>query len=250
MSSVLLIAGAGLLGGAMNALAGGGSFVTLPTLIAAGIPSVSANASSSVALYPGGIASAFVYRANLDGVGGVGVKPLLITSLIGGFFGSLLLLWTPTAVFDGVLPWLLLIATLALAFGRRIADRLQGVLRGHSGIVLAVQLVLSIYGGYFGGAAGLMLLAAWSLLDGREVKILNAPRVIMVSAFNTVAIILFAIADVVHWREAAIMAVAALVGGFTGAHLSQRLDPRIVRALTLTLACVMTLRFFWRAYGH
>ena len=250
MNSVFLIAGAGLLGGAMNALAGGGSFVTLPTLIGGGIPSVAANASSSVALYPGGIASAFVYRAHLSGVGGVGVRPLLITSVIGGLVGSLLLLWTPSAVFDGVLPWLLLVATLALAFGRRIADRLHGKLRGHSGVVLAVQFVLSVYGGYFGGAAGLMMLAAWSLLDGGEVKALNAPRTVMVSAANTVAIILFAFARVVQWREAAIMAVAALLGGFAGAHLGNRLDPRVVRALTLILACGMTLRFFWRAYGH
>ena len=114
----LLLAGAGLLAGAMNALAGGGSFVSLPALIAVGVPSVAANASSTVALYPGGLASAWVYRTGLGDICGVSAKAMLAVTLVGGLAGSLLLLLTPSDAFDLVLPWLLLVATLALAFGR------------------------------------------------------------------------------------------------------------------------------------
>ena len=250
MNEVLLLAGAGCLAGAMNALAGGGSFLTLPALIAIGVPSVNANASSSLALFPGGLASAWVYRANLTGVCGLTIRPLLLVSLAGGLAGSLLLLWTPSSLFDTVLPWLLLTATLALAFGRRIGASLQGAVHGSAAVVLPVQFLLAVYGGYFGGAVGLMMMAAWSLLDGGDVKVLNAPRTLLVSAANTVAVGLFAVAGLVRWRETMIVGLAALLGAYAGAHLGKRLPPALVRAGTLILACGMTAVFFWKAYAH
>src|SRR4051794_36299065 len=125
MQSWGLLAGAGVLAGAMNAMAGGGSFVTLPVLIGAGVPSVLANASSTIALYPGGVASAWVYRDGLGQVCGVPLRPTLVATLLGGFAGAMLLLFTPSSVFDRVLPWLLLVATLALAFGARLGPALR-----------------------------------------------------------------------------------------------------------------------------
>ena len=231
-------------------MAGGGSFVTLPALIAAGVPSINANATSSLSLYPAGMVSAWVYRGNMGGVCGVGIRPLLITSLTGGLVGSLLLLWTPTTVFDAVLPWLLLLATLALAFGQRIGAALKGKVHGSAKVVLPVQFGLAVYGGYFGGALGLMMMAAWSLLDGRDVKVLNGPRVLMVTGANTVAILLFVLAGLVQWPEALVMSLSALVGGFAGAHLGRRIDARLVRGATLILASCMTAVFFWKADGH
>jgi uncharacterized membrane protein YfcA len=242
-----LLAGAGLLAGAMNALAGGGSFVTLPALIAAGVPSVAANASSTVALYPGGLASAFVYRAGLGEVAGAPLRPMLAVTLVGGLAGSLLLLWTPSSAFDLILPWLLLAATLALAFGPRIAPRLQRRAELGPAPILVLQFALGIYGGYFGGAVGLMMMAAWSLLAGADLKALNPARTLMVSAANTVAVVCFAIAGAVRWREALVMGAAAVVGGYLGAHLGKRLDPKIVRAATITLSVAMTAVFFVRA---
>lgn len=118
MGRFFLVFIAGFAAGAMNALAGGGSFVTLPSLIAAGVPSVQANASSTVALFPGGVVSAWAYRDGLGPVGAVSLRPLVITTLLGGVIGAVLLVWTPTNAFDFVLPWLLLLATLALGFGR------------------------------------------------------------------------------------------------------------------------------------
>src|ERR1700731_3468204 len=120
MTHFMLIAGAGLVAGAMNALAGGGSFVTLPALVAAGVPSVQANASSAVALFPGGIASAWAYRDGLGAVGAVALRPLLLATLVGGVIGAVLLLGTPAQTFDFVLPWLLLLATLALGLGPQV----------------------------------------------------------------------------------------------------------------------------------
>src|SRR5690606_31315347 len=139
-------------GGGMNALVGGGSFVTLPAMLAAGVPPVQANASSTVALYPGGLASAWTYHERFKSVCGIGVRPLLFVTLIGGLAGSFLLLWTPATAFTFILPWLLLLATLALAFGRRIAARFWGAMRVHPAPVLLMQFALGIYGGYFGGA--------------------------------------------------------------------------------------------------
>ncbi len=247
MESWLLLLGAGLLAGAMNALAGGGSFVTLPALIAAGVPSVAANASSTVALYPGGLASAWVYRQGLTQVCGVPIRPMLAVTLAGGLAGALLLLWTPSSAFDLILPWLLLIATLALAFGPKVAPWLQSRAKVGAAPILVLQFALGVYGGYFGGAVGLMMVAAWGLLADVDLKRLNPPRTLMVSAANTIAVICFALAGAVRWRETLVLGAAAIIGGYAGAHLGRRLDPRLVRAATLTLSVVMTALFFLRA---
>jgi uncharacterized membrane protein YfcA len=249
VDSTLLLLGAGALAGGMNALAGGGSFVTLPALIAAGLPSVSANASSSLALYPGGLASAWVYRGHSNRVGGASPKALLGVSLAGGLLGSLLLIWTPSRAFDAALPWLLLVATLTLAFAQPLGNALRGAVQNSSRAVLPVQFLVAIYGGYFGGAVGLMMMAVWSLLDGGDPKALNGPRTLMVSAANTAAIMLFAAAGLVRWRETALVAVAALVGSYLGAQLGRRLDARTVRLATIALASLITVLFFLRTYG-
>lgn len=249
MDNVLLLAGAGFLAGAMNALAGGGSFVSLPAMIAAGVPSVNANASSTVALFPGGMTSVWVYRDGLREVCGVPLRPTIIATLLGGIAGSLLLLWTPSRLFDRALPWLLLTATLMLIFGRHIGPMLRQRITVGLPAVLTLQFVLGIYSGYFGGAVGLMMMAAWSILDSADVKMLNAPRTLMVSAANGIAVLIFAALGAVWWRETALLGLGALIGGWAGAHLGRRLAPAFIRAATLTLAIATTVAFFVRAYG-
>lgn len=248
MTDALLLFGAGLLAGAMNALAGGGSFVTLPALIAAGVPSVQANASSTVALWPGGLASAWTYHAGPRPVCGVGPRALLAVTLAGGLAGSLLLLWTPSSAFDAILPWLLLLATLALAFGRRIGIALRGRLAGRSAPVLAVQFGLGLYGGYFGGAVGLMMMAAWLLLGEPDLKALNAPRTLLVTAANSVAALAFAVAGAVLWPQTLVMLVGGLAGGVAGAQLGRIVPAGPTRVLTLLWTAVVTAAFFARAY--
>jgi uncharacterized membrane protein YfcA len=245
---MLSLIGAGLIAGAMNATTGGGSFVTLPVLIASGVPSVVANATSTVALYPGGAASAWVYRDGLRQVCGVPLRPTLIATLLGGFAGSLLLLWTPSSLFDRVLPWLLLAATVMLACGRKLGTLLRSRHRAGLGSVLCIQFLLGVYGGYFGGAVGLMMVTVWSLLDQVDLKALNAPRTLLVTAANTVAVLCFVIAGAVRWREALWVGAGAIVGGFGGARLGRLLSPVVIRAATLLFAALMTVHFFLKAY--
>ena len=249
MSHWLILALAGLLAGTMNAMAGGGSFVTLPVMIAAGLPSTTANASSSLALYPGGLASAWVYRGGLTQVCGVPLRPTLIVTLLGGLVGALLLLSTPGTTFDRVLPWLLLIATFALAFGRRLGPALRARFRAGLVTVLSIQFLLGVYGGYFGGAVGLMMMAAWSLLDDADVRAMNPPRTLLVSAANTIAILTFILAGRIAWPEALAAGTGAFCGGYVGARLGQILPVWIVRTGTISLAVAMTLHFFARGYG-
>ncbi len=246
---LLLVAIAGLVAGAMNALAGGGSFVTLPALISAGVPSVQANASSTFAITPGGLVSAWAYRDSLRPIGNTSMQTLLITTMIGGAAGGLLLLWTPTRIFDVVLPWLLLTATLMLMFGRPLSQWLRERVHIRPAFMLAVQFLLGAYSGYFGGAVGLMMIAVWGLIDGGDPKSFNGPRMLLVSLANAVAGILFAAAGAVYWREALVMMIAAIVGGYAGALVGRRLSSVTIRFITLTVATCITLAFFARAYG-
>jgi uncharacterized membrane protein YfcA len=249
MNTMLLTFFAGMLAGAMNALAGGGSFVSLPALIAAGLPPVQANASSSVAVFPGGLASAWAYREGLQPVGSVPLRALLGATLAGGLAGAVLLLRTSSAAFGVVLPWLLLLASLALAFGRRLGEVLRARCRIHPRVVLAVQFALGVYGGYFGGAVGIMMIAVWGLLDRRDLKQLNAPRTLLVSAANTVAVLVFVAAGAVRWPETLSMLAGAVAGGYGGARLGRRAAPGIVRVITLLATSCITLAFFVKTYA-
>jgi hypothetical protein len=248
MDSLLLLSVAGFLAGVMNAIAGGGSFLTFPALLLAGLPSVTANTSSTVALYPGSVASVWAYRSDLAPVGGVGLAPLLATSLLGGAAGAALLIATPSAVFDRVVPFLLLLATLALAFGRRAGEALRRRIAVGRRPVLAVQLALAVYGGYFGGAVGIMMMAVWTLVDGAEFKAMNPAKTLLVAATNTVAVACFAAAGAVRWPETLVVLAAGSAGGYAGARLARRLDPRLVRAAVLAITATTTLAFFLRAW--
>jgi len=244
-----MLAAAGFIAGAMNALTGGGSFVSLPAMIAAGLPSVAANASSTVALYPGGAASAWVYRDGLTRVEGLPIVPSLIATLIGGLAGALLLLWTPSSVFDRVLPWLLLAATITLIFGPRLGAALRARFAAGPAVVLGIQFLIGIYGGYFGGAVGLMMLAAWSLVTTADIKRLNPTRMMLVTAANTIAVLTFIALGAVWWLETLVLGAGAIVGGYGGAHLGKRLPATAVRIITLAVAVGITAAFFVRAYS-
>lgn len=248
MSDWVLIALAGVLAGAMNALAGGGSFVSLPALMAAGLPSVAANATSTVALLPGSLASAWVYRRDLQPIGPASLRAMLSATVAGAVVGSLLLVLTPESAFDAVLPWLLLVATLMLACGpalsRWLARRQLGV---GPVTLLSGQFVLAIYGGYFGGAVGIMMMAGWSLLESVDFRRFQPARTVLVSAANAIAVGVFAVAGVVRWQEALILGVGAALGGFGGALLARCLPAPMLRAATVLLCAVVTALFFLRA---
>ncbi|WP_294261028.1 sulfite exporter TauE/SafE family protein [uncultured Sphingomonas sp.] len=248
-ATIALAAAAGMLGGAMNALAGGGTFATMPALIAIGLPSPIANATSNVALQPGAIASAWTYRKGLGPIGGVGVRTLAGITFVAGIVGSLLLVVTPTSVFDIVIPWLLLLATIAIAFGSRAAAALQRHAAPGPRALVAAQVLLGVYGGYFGGGVGLMLTATWGLLAGAPPHKLMAPRTLMLAMANAAAAVVFVTFGMVRWEACVPMLAGALVGGWAGAHLGKRLSPGLVRGWTLIVTTVTTIVFFVRAYG-
>lgn len=247
MENLVLLVGAGLLAGAMNAIAGGGSFVTFPALVYLGLPAVAANATSTVALFPGTIASAFAYRGGMANVAGVGLKVLLPISVVGGLIGAVLLLVAPARTFDEVIPWLLLLATLTFAGGRELGLKLAQRLRIGTGPMLLCQFLISIYGGYFGGAVGLMMLAVWSLLDPATLKSMAGARTLLVSAANGAAVVCFVAAGVVRWPEMLAMLLSAVIGGYFGARLAVRVPPAAIRVFTLALSAVVTVWFFVRA---
>lgn len=247
--AIALAAAAGLVGGAMNALAGGGTFATLPALIALGLPANTANATSNVALLPGAATSAWAFRGELTTVGGVGVPMLGAITFGGGLAGSLLLWATPTPVFDLVIPWLLLFAFAVIAVGRHAAEALHRRVAIGQRTLIAAQALLGLYGGYFGGGVGLMTTAVYGLLAGVSPRALFAPRTLMLAIANAAAAIVFSAAGLVRWSACLPMLAGAVGGGWIGAQIGKRLSPGMVRGWTLLITGATTLVFFWRAYG-
>lgn len=249
MAGPWLLAGAGLLAGAMNAVAGGGSFVTLPALVASGLPAVAANASSTVALFPGSVAAAWTMRGGLAAFEGVSLRAMAAASVSGGLLGALLLLRTPEAAFAAALPWLLLLGTAAFAFGARIGVALRRVVRLGPAALLGCQFALGVYGGYFGGAVGIAMLAVWSLFGAADLRRMNAARVTLVMAANGAAVLCFIAAGRVAWGAALLLAGAAVVGSYGGARLARHADVAILRAGIIALGAAMTAVLFVRASG-
>jgi uncharacterized membrane protein YfcA len=244
-----LAAAAGLIGGAMNALAGGGTFATLPALLAVGLPANIANATSNVALLPGAAASAWTLRDELGPVGGVPWQRLAAINFAGGLVGSLLLVLTPTRTFDLLIPWLVLYAFLVLLAGRRASDWLSARASIGRRALLVMQGLLGIYGGYFGGGVGLMMTATYGLLAGLDPRALFAPRTLMLAVANLAAALVFVGFAMVHWLSCLAMLAGGVVGGWAGAHWGKRLPAGAVRGWTLLVSGATTLVFFIRAYA-
>jgi hypothetical protein len=248
-AAILLAAGAGVLGGAMNALAGGGTFATLPALIALGLPANIANATSNVALLPGAGASAWAYRDELEPVAGLSVRLLAMMTFAFGLIGSLLLVLTPAETFDIIIPWLLLFAFVVMAFGKRAASWLHSRVTIGRPTLLATQSLLGIYGGYFGGGVGLILTALYGLLANIRPRELFAVRTAMLSVANLAAAFVFIGFAMVWWWACLPMLLGSIIGGWLGALLGKRMPHGAVHAWTLLITGATTVVFFVRAYG-
>ncbi len=244
-----LLFGAGFLAGAMNAAAGGGSFVTLPTLVFAGVPSVAANASSTVALFPGSFASAWAYRDDFVPFELISLRKMLAVSLTGGIAGALLLLVTSASTFDRIVPWLLLVGTLAFAFGNRAGLLLRRYIRIDARLMFICQFFLGVYGGYFGGAVGIMMMATWNLFGITDIKAMNATKTLVVGATNAVAVVCFVAAGKIWWPQTLVMLSAAVLGGYVGARLARRLPPQRIRLGICIFNALITAVFFVRTFG-
>jgi len=232
----------------MNAAAGGGSFITFPALVFFGLPPLNANASSTVALLPGTLVSAHVYRNDAEKFEGVPLRAMIAVSLVSGAVGALLLLNTPQRSFDAIIPWLMLVGTLAFAFGRQLGTRLRRVARIGPVTLLTSQFVLGIYGGYFGAAVGLIMMAVWSFFGISNIRALNASKTLLVSATNTIAVLFFIVGHLVFWPQTCALLVGALIGGYGGAQVARRIDPERLRLGVTIFNVAMTAVFFIRAY--
>lgn len=244
-----LALGAGLLGGAMNALAGGGTFATLPALIALGLPANFANATSNVALLPGAAASALTFRDELGPVGGVDWRVLALITFLAGLAGSLLLVVTPRDMFEIIIPWLLLFAFLVISFGRRAGAWLHARVTIGPRTLKVAQGLLGIYGGYFGGGAGLMTTATYGLLANVDPRAVFAIRTTMLTVANLAAAAIFITTGMIRWWAGIPMLIGALIGGWLGARVGKKLPARIVRWGTIAVSAAITVVFFLRAYG-
>jgi uncharacterized protein len=246
MNSYVLLAVAAFGAGVMNAIAGGGSLLTFPALVFTGVPAVIANASSTVALFPGALASAWGYRRDFTSFEGVSFRAILIVSFVGGAAGALLLLSTPERTFDVIVPWLLLASTLVFIFGPGIARGGNRLLRVRPLPFFIIHFFLGIYTGYFGGALGLITLAVWSLFGLTDVKAMNPNKILLGGLTNAAAVICFVIAGKVWWTESLVMLTGAVAGGYAGARWGRRLDPRIVRIVVVVISVAATIVFFLR----
>jgi uncharacterized membrane protein YfcA len=242
---------AGLLGGALNAVAGGGSFIAFPALLFTGVPPIPANATNCLALWVGVNASTGAYRERLD-VSRRVMLPLIVTSLIGGVVGAFLLLRTPAHTFMKVLPWLMLGATLLFIFGRRNSGEVIGLSHDASTQALAgaslFELVVAVYGGYFGGGIGILNLAMLSVLGMTDIHAMNALKVVLGGVINSVAVVAFIVAKAIAWPQALVLTAGAIVGGYFGAHYAQKLPQAWVRWSVIAVGVGMTGYFFWKAY--
>ena len=245
MTTIVLIAAA-FLGGALNSLAGGGTLVTFPALLFAGLSPIDANASSVVALFSGTFAGAWAYRRNILAIAEFSVLGLFILSLVGGLIGALLLLWTPATVFATLVPWLILFATIVFAVGNFApVETIQRIQLGPRSALVALFIV-AIYGGYFGGGIGFLILAAFTLVGMRDINAMNGLKMGLVGVMTVSAIIAFIAANVVRWPETLPMLASSALGSYISAHWAQRLDQRLIKGFVVVLGAGLTVYFAWR----
>lgn len=249
--TIIFLFFAGVLGGALNAVAGGGSFIAFPALLFSGVAPIPANATNTVALWVGVTASTGAYRKHLD-ISRRIMIPLAITSVIGGIGGAYLLLHTPAQTFLRVLPWLMLGATLLFIFGGKLSRSQKGLAHdiSTSALVFAAlfELVVAVYGGYFGGGVGILNLAMLAAIGMTDIHAMNALKVVLGGIINGISVVTFAIAGVVAWKQGSVMIVGAIVGGYFGAHYAQKLPPAFIRGFVILVGLGMTAYFFWKAY--
>lgn len=236
----------------MNAVAGGGSFVAFPTLLFTGVPPIPANATNTLSLWVGTAVSGGAYRRHLNLPRRV-LLPLVSMGLLGGLAGALLLIKTPAHTFLRLIPWLMLAATLLFTFGRHLTGRLSaGISHQASNAAIAgascFELLVAIYGGYFGGGIGIMNLALFAALGMTDIHEMNALKIVLVAVINGVAAVTFIATGSIVWPQALVMIVGAGLGGYASAHYAQKLPQSLVRATIIVLGSGMTIYFFLKAY--
>ncbi|HKU65996.1 MAG TPA: sulfite exporter TauE/SafE family protein [Rhizomicrobium sp.] len=246
MAALVILFFVAVWAGIQNALAGGGTFLTLPALMLTDMSALAANITSTVALFPGQVTSGWGGRGHVSGAGGLPFRALVAISLAGGILGAVLLLVTPSDIFKALVPWLVLFATSVFAYGSfvpRKADR-PPVL-GKMGAGFA-QFCISIYGGYFGGGIGFLMLAALTAA-GLAIRSANATKNVLAGVMNASAVAIFVFSPQVHWPQAAIACAGAAIGGVIGGHMVSKVNQKVLRAAAVLIGIALTIGLFVRA---
>ena len=253
VGDAIFLFAAALLAGALNAVAGGGGFIAFPALIFTGMPPIHANATNTAALWPGTVASTGAYRRVLSREAHRFLAPVVVTGMLGGLLGAILLLRTPSATFLNLVPWMLLGATMLFAFSQRLVRRLRASASNwkHAGLAAAVgpavlQLLIAIYIGFFGAGAGILMLAMFALMGVENIHTMNGLKTLLASICNGVALLTFILARAVIWPQALLMVVGAAIGGYGGAWYAQKLPAARVRQLVIVIGLLMSAYFFLR----
>lgn len=248
-SLIALLGAAAFAAGVLNAIAGGGSFLTFPALVFAGIPPIVANATSAVAVSPGYLGSTMGFKAELRQLPVKRLQQETLIAASGGVLGALLLLVTPAHVFNGLVPWLLLFATVLFVVGPWLARRqVAGDDEHHPWVrwrPLGLMAV-AIYGGYFNGGLGILLMALYTVTGERHLHMTNALKNLNSLVLSLLSVATFALAGAIAWGPAVLMMVAATAGGFVGAHGSKKLPVAAVRAVVIVTGLAMSAVFFAR----
>jgi uncharacterized membrane protein YfcA len=243
---LLILFVAAVWAGTQNALAGGGSFITLPALMLSGMDARLANITSTIALFPGQLTTGWFGRKLVAGTGGLSVRALVIISLIGGALGGLLLLCTPSSFFARMVPWLVLFATSVFAWGsffRKPGPAALPLNRWQTGLA---QFAIAIYGGYFGGGIGFLMLAALTMA-GLSTRIAGATKNVLAGVMNASAVALFLFTPGIQWPKVAVVCVGAVIGGYGGAWLLKRVDEKLMRGFVVVIGVCLTIGLFLQA---
>jgi|TARA_B110000305_G_scaffold180094_1_gene199621 hypothetical protein len=241
---VVLLITASFFAGIINSIAGGGSFLTFPALVFAGVPTIAANATSAVAVFPGYLSGALGFAKELKAFPKSKFLLLIFLSISGGVLGSILLLITPEVVFSFIIPWLLGFATLLFAFGNYVSKLAEKTSDKNGFKSNIATLLVCIYGGYFNGGLGIVLLALFSTLGMRDIHLMNGLKNIMSFALSAASVVTFAIAGIVFWKYAIIMMIAATIGGYFGVIVARKLSKSIIRIIIVIIGTIMTFIFF------
>ena len=242
---ILLIGATGFYAGAQNALAGGGSFITFPALLLAGLNPLAANLTSTIALFPSQINMAWDGRKLVGDVGALRFRNLFIISLIGGVIGALLLLSTPATFFARLVPWLILFATAVFTWGSFRSKPLHTAHGMPIWLLVLIQSAIAIYGGYFGGGIGFLMLAALTI-GGQAVRMAVATKNALAMAMNASAVLIFAFSSQVDWPAALALAIGAVGGSACGTWLMKWLPEKVLRGFVVLVGVVLTIWMFMR----
>ena len=245
----IVLFSAGFLAGVMNSVAGGGTIVTFPALIVSGLSSIVANATSTIALLPGTLSMVFSYRKNIPTVR-LWLRRFAPVSLVGGLIGGILLVLTPSRIFDWLVPFLILLATLLFMANTAVRKfiRPAGSTVTAQWLLGAVifQFCVAVYGGYFGAGIGILMLASLGMIGVGDIHEMNTLKTILGFLINIIAAVYFVFSGIVHWPSVGMMAIGTVLGGYSGAHVAQKMKPRYVRVAIAAIGFILSGLMLYR----